>query len=82
MISPESIAEILGLGASVRTVGELELAISEGLPKRASLLAFTWNGSIRSLLRYLDAVSGTRLVTAQSRSPAGSLDQKRRSPLL
>ena len=35
MISPESIAEILGLGASVRTVGELELAVSEGLPKRA-----------------------------------------------
>ena len=35
MISPESIAEILGLGASVRPVGELELAVSEGLPKRA-----------------------------------------------
>jgi putative toxin-antitoxin system antitoxin component (TIGR02293 family) len=35
IIAPESIAEILGLGASVRTVGELELAISEGLPKRA-----------------------------------------------
>ena len=35
MIAPESIAEILGLGASVRTVGELELAVSEGLPKRA-----------------------------------------------
>jgi len=35
MIAPESIAEILGLGPSVRTVGELELAVSEGLPKRA-----------------------------------------------
>jgi putative toxin-antitoxin system antitoxin component (TIGR02293 family) len=35
MIAPESIAEILGLGASVRTVGELELAVSAGLPKRA-----------------------------------------------
>jgi putative toxin-antitoxin system antitoxin component (TIGR02293 family) len=35
MIAPESIAEILGLGASVRTVGELESAVSEGLPKRA-----------------------------------------------
>ena len=35
MIAPESIAEILGLGASVRTVGELELAVRQGLPKRA-----------------------------------------------
>jgi putative toxin-antitoxin system antitoxin component (TIGR02293 family) len=35
MIAPESIAEILGLGASIRTVGELELAVSKGLPKRA-----------------------------------------------
>jgi putative toxin-antitoxin system antitoxin component (TIGR02293 family) len=35
MIAPESIAEILGLGGSVRTVGELESAVSEGLPKRA-----------------------------------------------
>jgi putative toxin-antitoxin system antitoxin component (TIGR02293 family) len=35
VIAPESIAEILGLGASVRTVGELELAVSQGLPKRA-----------------------------------------------
>jgi putative toxin-antitoxin system antitoxin component (TIGR02293 family) len=35
MIAPESIAEILGLGASVRTVGELESAVSAGLPKRA-----------------------------------------------
>ena len=34
MIAPESIAEILGL-ASVRTVGELESAVSAGLPKRA-----------------------------------------------
>ncbi len=35
MIAPEFIAEILGLGGSIRTVGELELAVSEGLPKRA-----------------------------------------------
>jgi putative toxin-antitoxin system antitoxin component (TIGR02293 family) len=35
MIAPESIAEILGLGATVRTVGELESAVSAGLPKRA-----------------------------------------------
>ena len=35
MIAPESIAEILGLGASVRTVDELEQAVSQGLPKRA-----------------------------------------------
>ncbi len=35
MISPGSIAEILGLGASVRTVGELESAVSAGLPKRS-----------------------------------------------
>jgi putative toxin-antitoxin system antitoxin component (TIGR02293 family) len=35
MIAPESIAEILGLGRSVRTVHELESAVSAGLPKRA-----------------------------------------------
>jgi putative toxin-antitoxin system antitoxin component (TIGR02293 family) len=35
MIAPERIAEILGLGASVRTVGQLESAVSAGLPKRA-----------------------------------------------
>jgi putative toxin-antitoxin system antitoxin component (TIGR02293 family) len=35
VIEPESIAEILGLGASVRTVDELESAVSAGLPKRA-----------------------------------------------
>ena len=35
MIAPELIAEILGLGASVRTVGQLESAVSAGLPKRA-----------------------------------------------
>src|SRR5260370_16929074 len=35
MIAPESIAEILGLGTSVRTVGELESAVSAGLPKRS-----------------------------------------------
>jgi putative toxin-antitoxin system antitoxin component (TIGR02293 family) len=35
MITPVSIAEILGLDGSVRTTGELELAVSAGLPKRA-----------------------------------------------
>jgi putative toxin-antitoxin system antitoxin component (TIGR02293 family) len=35
MIAPESIAEILGLGSAVRTVGELESAVSAGLPKRS-----------------------------------------------
>ena len=35
MIAPELIAEILGLGASVRTVTELESAVSAGLPKRS-----------------------------------------------
>src|ERR1700677_1271034 len=35
VIAPESIAEILGLGAAVRTVGELESAVSAGLPKRS-----------------------------------------------
>jgi putative toxin-antitoxin system antitoxin component (TIGR02293 family) len=35
MIEPQSIAEILGLGGSVRTVHELELAVSAGLPKRS-----------------------------------------------
>jgi putative toxin-antitoxin system antitoxin component (TIGR02293 family) len=35
MIAPESIAEILGLGGAVRTVGELESAVSAGLPKRS-----------------------------------------------
>jgi uncharacterized protein (DUF2384 family) len=35
MIAPALIAEILGLGASVRTVGELESAVSAGLPKSA-----------------------------------------------
>ncbi len=35
MIAPESIAEILGLSGSVRTVGELESAVSAGLPKRS-----------------------------------------------
>jgi hypothetical protein len=37
MIAPESIAEILGLGAAVRTVGELESAVSAGLPKRIQI---------------------------------------------
>ena len=35
MIAPESIAEILGLHGPVRTMRELEAAVSEGLPKRA-----------------------------------------------
>jgi putative toxin-antitoxin system antitoxin component (TIGR02293 family) len=35
MIAPESIAEILGLRASIRTIGELESAVSAGLPKRS-----------------------------------------------
>jgi putative toxin-antitoxin system antitoxin component (TIGR02293 family) len=35
VIAPESIAEILGLSGSVRTVGELESAVSAGLPKRS-----------------------------------------------
>lgn len=35
MITLGSIAEILGLKGSVRTVGELESAVSAGLPKRA-----------------------------------------------
>jgi len=35
MIAPESIAEILGLGAAIRTVHQLESAVSAGLPKRS-----------------------------------------------
>jgi putative toxin-antitoxin system antitoxin component (TIGR02293 family) len=35
MIAPQSIAEILGLGQSVRTVRDLETAVSAGLQKRA-----------------------------------------------
>jgi len=35
MIAPELIAEILGLGTTIRTVGELESAVSAGLPKRS-----------------------------------------------
>jgi len=35
MIEPQSIAEILGLGTSIRTVHELESAVSAGLPKRS-----------------------------------------------
>jgi len=35
MTAPELIAEILGLGASVRTLIELESVVSAGLPKRA-----------------------------------------------
>jgi putative toxin-antitoxin system antitoxin component (TIGR02293 family) len=35
VIEPQSIAEILGLGASIRTVTELESAVSAGLPKRS-----------------------------------------------
>jgi putative toxin-antitoxin system antitoxin component (TIGR02293 family) len=35
MIAPELIAEILGLGSAVRTVAELESAVSAGLPRRS-----------------------------------------------
>jgi putative toxin-antitoxin system antitoxin component (TIGR02293 family) len=35
VIAPESIAEILGLQASIRSVSELEAAVSAGLPKRS-----------------------------------------------
>jgi hypothetical protein len=35
MIAPQSIAEILGLRGSIRTVRELEAAVSAGLPKRS-----------------------------------------------
>ena len=35
MIAPESIAEILGLNGPVRTLHDLETAVSAGLPKRA-----------------------------------------------
>ena len=35
MVPPQSVAEILGLSAAVRTVGELESAVSAGLPKRS-----------------------------------------------
>jgi putative toxin-antitoxin system antitoxin component (TIGR02293 family) len=35
VIAPESIAEILGLQGSIRSVSELEAAVSAGLPKRS-----------------------------------------------
>lgn len=35
MIAPELIAEILGLHGSIRSVSELEAAVSAGLPKRS-----------------------------------------------
>jgi putative toxin-antitoxin system antitoxin component (TIGR02293 family) len=35
MIEPQLIAEILGLGAAIQTVSELEKAVSAGLPKRS-----------------------------------------------
>jgi putative toxin-antitoxin system antitoxin component (TIGR02293 family) len=35
MIAPESIAEILGLKASIHTIHELESAVAAGLPKRS-----------------------------------------------
>ncbi|WP_246153510.1 antitoxin Xre/MbcA/ParS toxin-binding domain-containing protein [Terriglobus albidus] len=35
MVEPRSIAEILGLSSSIRTVGDLESAVSAGLPKRS-----------------------------------------------
>lgn len=33
MVAPESIAEILGLSTTVRTISQLESAVSAGLPK-------------------------------------------------
>jgi len=43
MVRPESIAEVMGgttiLGRRIRSIGELEKSISEGLPKRALRLA-------------------------------------------
>jgi len=41
LIATESVAEILGLGASVRTPHDLETAVSEGLPKRSLELLST-----------------------------------------
>jgi uncharacterized protein (DUF2384 family) len=35
VITAESIAEILGLGAGIHTAGELEAAVLAGLPKRS-----------------------------------------------
>jgi putative toxin-antitoxin system antitoxin component (TIGR02293 family) len=35
MVAPQSIAEILGLGTTVRTMRELESAVSAGLPKHS-----------------------------------------------
>ena len=35
MVEPQFVAEILGLEGSIHTIDELEMAISEGLPKRA-----------------------------------------------
>ena len=35
MIEPQSIAEILGLSTSIRSVNELESAVAAGLPKRS-----------------------------------------------
>jgi putative toxin-antitoxin system antitoxin component (TIGR02293 family) len=35
VIAPESIAEILGLQGSIRSVSDLEAAVSAGLPKRS-----------------------------------------------
>lgn len=35
MIEPRSIAEILGLGAAIQTVSQLESAVLAGLPKRS-----------------------------------------------
>jgi putative toxin-antitoxin system antitoxin component (TIGR02293 family) len=35
MIAPESIAEILGLGSSIRSLSQLESAVLAGLPKRS-----------------------------------------------
>jgi putative toxin-antitoxin system antitoxin component (TIGR02293 family) len=38
MVAAQSIAEVLGLGASVRTMQELDTAVTGGLPKRSLVL--------------------------------------------
>ena len=38
MVTAQPIAEILGLGASVRSMQELDIAVSAGLPKRSLVL--------------------------------------------
>lgn len=38
MVTAEPIAEILGLGAAVRSMGQLDQAVATGLPKKSLLL--------------------------------------------